>query len=154
MEQNPGGLLRQYNSLYKGYNELYHEISLAAGLADSVFWILYYLLEEGDGCLQRDLCVFAGISKQTIHSAIRKMQDQGLLSLTPGRGRNLHIHLTGEGRRLAEERVLPVIRMERQALADLTPEESRALLALTRKHLDSLRRQTKQYPDRVKEKDR
>ena len=149
MEQDTGTMLRQYNSLYQSYDELYHEISLAARLSDSAFWILYHLLEHGDGCLQKDICACTCTSKQTIHSAIRKMQEQGLIQLRPGRGRNMHIHLTDAGRELARDRVQPVIRMEREAFGDLAPEESRELLRLTQKHVDNFRQKAKQYIDEV-----
>lgn len=37
----------------------------------------YILCVLGDGCLQRDICNLALTSKQTIHSALKKMEKQG-----------------------------------------------------------------------------
>ena len=48
------------------------------------------------------------MSKQTIHSAIQKLRDQGYLALEPGKGRNMHIRLTQTGRRIVQQVVLPV----------------------------------------------
>lgn len=154
MKQNTEALLRQFNSLYQGYDEIYHSLSLAAGLSDSAFWILYCLLEQGDGCLQKDICACTCTSKQTIHSAICKMQNQGLIELRPGRGRNMHIHLTGAGKELARDRVLPVIRMERETFGDLAPEESRELLRLTRKYMDRFRQRAEGYMGEIRTEQR
>ena len=41
----------------------------------------YILCVLGDGCLQRDICNLALTSKQTINSALKKMEKQGLLRL-------------------------------------------------------------------------
>ena len=83
-EQDSGELLREYNGLYQSYDDICHDIALAAGLSVTAFQILYYLLENGDGCLQRDICAITYTSKQTIHSAIQRLRDQGILCLRPG----------------------------------------------------------------------
>lgn len=43
--------------------------------------IYYILCVLGDGCLQRDICNLALTSKQTINSALKKMEKQELLLL-------------------------------------------------------------------------
>ncbi len=64
----------EYNHLYKEFDDIYHDAALNASLSDSAFDILYGIFELGDGCLQRDICRTSCIPKQTINSAIRKME--------------------------------------------------------------------------------
>ena len=150
-EQDSGELLRKYNGLCQSYDDICHDIAMAAGMSATAFQILYYLLENGDGCLQRDICAITYTSKQTIHSAIQRLRDQGILCLRPGKGRNMHIHLTEAGRQLARERVLPAIRLEQAVFEALTPEESRELLRLTGKYLDLFRQKAEQYINEAKQ---
>ena len=150
-EQDSGELLRKYNGLCQSYDDICHDIAMAAGMSATAFQILYYLLENGDGCLQRDICAITYTSKQTIHSAIQRLRDQGILCLRPGKGRNMHIYLTEAGRQLARERVLPAIRLEQAVFEALTPEESRELLRLTGKYLDLFRQKAEQYINEAKQ---
>ncbi len=133
-----GAELKKYNRLYREMDMFYHDIAVKTGLADSAFWIFYAICEYGDGCLQRDICAAFSVSKQTIHSAIHRMEKDGYLYLTEGHGRDKHIYLTEEGRRLVEEKIAPVIRMENMALADMGKEDSKELLRLTEKYLGLL----------------
>lgn len=96
-----------------------------------------YLL--GDGCLQRDICDLSYISKQTINSSIRRLEQDGYLYLQPGRGRDMHICLTPEGRRLVEEKAAPVAAMEERAFSGMPQEDQQALLRLTHAYLARLR---------------
>ena len=105
MGQGPG--IREFNRLYKELDDLYHNLALRQGLSDSASIILYALYLLGDGCLQRDICDLSYISKQTINSSIRRLEQDGYLYLQPGRGRDMHICLTPEGRRLVEEKAAP-----------------------------------------------
>ena len=101
MGQGPG--IREFNRLYKELDDLYHNLALRQGLSDSASIILYALYLLGDGCLQRDICDLSYISKQTINSSIRRLEQDGYLYLQPGRGRDMHICLTPEGRRLKKK---------------------------------------------------
>ena len=98
----------------------------------------------GDGCLQRDVCALSFTSKQTIHSSIRKLEQDGLLRLQPGQGREVHIRLTPRGSRLIQEKVLPILDLERQAMACLSPEERESFLRLTRQYISHFRTLIKQ----------
>ena len=61
--------VQQFNRLYKELDDLYHEIALAMGLSDSAFAVMYVVGTLGDGCLQRDICREAYVSKQTVNSS-------------------------------------------------------------------------------------
>ena len=140
MEPCQDGTLREFTRLYKEYDSIFHSVALAVGLSDSALTVLYHTQELGDGCLQRDIAASAWVSKQTVHSTIRQLRERGLLSLSPGKGRDMHIHLTPAGRRAVEECVAPLIDAEERALAALSDEEERVLLDLMGKYVETLRR--------------
>ena len=71
---------RKYNNLFRLENELYHDIAVKMGLYDSAFGILYWLDDLGDGCLQRDVCVASGLTKQTVNSSVHKLERTGFRS--------------------------------------------------------------------------
>lgn len=135
--------LMEFNRLYREMDEFYHAIALKLGLSDSAFLILYTLYDRGDGCLQRDICEAFCLSKQTVNSSIKKLEQEGYLSLEQGRGRDKHICITPEGSRLLKEKIQPVIEMEQQAFAHMTRAERHRLLLLTRKYLENLQMQAK-----------
>ena len=139
MEPCQDGTLREFTRLYKEYDSIFHSVALAVVLSDSALPVLYHTQELGDGCLQRDIAASAWVSKQTVHSTIRQLRERGLLSLSPGKGRDMHIHLTEEGRRLVREEIYPIMQMESDAFQALAPEERRDLLCLTARYVAALR---------------
>ena len=139
-----GKNLREFNRLFKEFNDLYHEAALKLGLSNSAFDILYAICELGDGCLQRDICKATFIPKQTINSSIRKLEQEGYLVLTPGKGRSMHISLTENGIKLLESTIYPIIKYENEAFSNMTEDECRQLLALQAKYTSSLREKFKE----------
>lgn len=137
--------LKEYNHIYKETNRIYHDIALKLKLSDSAFDILYAVCQLGDGCLQRDIRSLSATSKQTINSSIRKLEREGHIILKPGKGRQMHIFLTETGMELAKERIFPVIEIENKVFDSLTEEESRELLRLSRKYIEILEKNAKEF---------
>lgn len=77
---------RKYNNLFRLENELYHDIAVKMGLSDSAFGILYWLDDLGDGCLQRDVCVASGLTKQAVNSSVHKLERTGFVEFGWSRG--------------------------------------------------------------------
>ena len=141
MEQRQERTLREYNSLYRLSNELYHDAALAMGLSDSAFDILYCLHDLGDGCLQKDICEASYLSKQTVSTSVHKLEREGVVRLEVERGRGTHLYLTKMGRALVEERIVPFVEVEKAAFAAMTADDSDELLRLSRLYLVRLREQ-------------
>ena len=139
-------LQREFDRLYKEMNDLYHDTALAVGLSDSCLTVLYAICELGDGCLQRDICERCFSSKQTVHSAVRKLKEDGYVRLESGRGRDMHLFLTPEGEALAEKTVLLVAEAEYQALDSMAAEDREEMVRLTRHYVSSLRKELKSIP--------
>lgn len=131
--------LKEYNHIYKEANDIYHEIARKLQLSDSALDIFYTIFEIGDNCLQRDICKASCLPKQTINSSIRKLQTDGYLTLSPGKGRSMHIHLTPSGQKLIQEKLVPLIRIENDAFEDMTVEECEQLIHLNAKYNQALR---------------
>lgn len=120
-------LQRAIDAASKRIDEAYHRAARAAGLSDSSFDILYALHVAGEGCSQRRLCELCFTGKQTVNSAIKRLQDEGTLRVEPGTGRMTRIFLTQQGRRIVAERIAPIIDAELAALTTI-PSGQRATL--------------------------
>lgn len=130
-----------FNQLYKETNDIYHEAALNAGLSDSSFDILYSIFELGDGCLQSDIKKISFLPKQTINTSIHKLEKEGYIYFSAGRGRSKHINLTASGKILIQEKIYPVIRCENNSFASLNNKEQKLMLDLCKKYITSLRKE-------------
>lgn len=133
-------LFLEYLQLDHQIEEFYHALAQSRGLSDSALWVLWSLAELGEGCTQKDICRQFYLSKQTVHSSVRKLEKDGLLALRPSEGREVSLHLTPEGRDLLREKVLPILEAERAAAASLTGEEWRTLIRLSNQWLEGFRK--------------
>ncbi len=145
MELKQGRQLKEFNNIYREYDRIYHEIARHLGLSDSAFLILYAVTELGDGCLQKDIALSYSTSKQTIHSAVRNLEAGGYLNLRRGKRRDMHIYLTPAGRKLAQEKIGPVLELENSMFRELTGEEGEQLLKLTRKYVTLFRKKADRF---------
>ncbi len=92
----------QYAYLAGEINALYHEAAVKMGISDSVQNILYVLCEKGGQCPQSEISKLTGISRQTINSAIRKLEKKEIVYLEPGKGRNTILCLTEKGKQFVK----------------------------------------------------
>lgn len=129
--------MAEYDKLQKKFEEIYHDYAKRCGVADSVLWILYSIKGGAGIHTQKELCDSWNFSKQTINSALKQMEGQGLLRLeaADGNRKNKLICLTEKGEGLAEQVVLPLMEAESRALAGFGKEEWAAFLGLTRKYI-------------------
>lgn len=136
-------MLEHWNQQYTETNALYHEVAVRFGLSDSAFWLLYALrpLPPDAACTQNELSATCCLPKQTVNSAVSAMVQRGMVVLRPVPGaRNAKaVCLTDAGRALVERTIVPLYRAEQTALAELGPDGSRQLLALSQSFLDNLR---------------
>lgn len=142
--------LQEYNRLYRRYDRVWHDLALEAGMSDSALLILYFLLEKGGCCPLRELCCCTCVSKQTIHSALEKLREQGTILRETGKGREVILRLSPAGRELAEARLLPFVELENDTFRRLGPEESRELLRLTARYLDLFEENAREHIKRSK----
>ena len=131
--------LQYYNLLTSEINGAYHNAALKLGLSDSAMVILYTLCSRENPCPLLEIARLTGISRQTIHSAIKKLEAQGILTLeSPGSRRKL-VRLTEEGKKLAEKTAGRLIKVENEIFDSWTGEELEQYIRLTGRYLEQFR---------------
>ena len=74
-------MVAECNRLHKRMDAVYHAYAKQTGLSDAAFWLLYSLYERGAPGTQKDLCNLWFFSPQTINSALKALEQKGLLTL-------------------------------------------------------------------------
>ncbi len=132
--------MKRFNHLLGVTHAVYHEISLKMGLSDSAMNILYTICDNGDSCPLHEICRLSGLSKQTVNSAIRKLEADGILYLKPVGGRNKDVCLTDAGKALAGRTAIRIIRAENEIFASWPKADIETYLELTEKFLVEIRK--------------
>lgn len=135
--------LKRYNYLSTEINAVYHELSLRLGLTDSSMTVLYTICDNGGSCLLQDICHSSGISKQTLNSALRKLETEGIICLRSAGAKNKRVFLTESGQKLAEETAGKIIATEEEVFASWDKNEVEKYLELTERYLLDLREKSK-----------
>lgn len=65
----------------------------------------------------------------------------------------MHLQLTQDGQRFADEYITPVFTAENRVFSEMSTEETRQLLALTKKYTELLRKNTGEILESPKEKE-
>ncbi|NBI87546.1 MarR family transcriptional regulator [Lachnospiraceae bacterium] len=153
-EDNINFRLSKYNGIVKENEDIYREFARRMGLSECAFWILYMLRTEYTAPIQSELCAQLHAPKQTVNSALKKLEADGYLLLghTSDR-RSKCITLTQKGARLCGQTIDKVVQIEREALGGLTDEEQEMFLSLFQKLTDLLKRQARKLPQEEGSKD-
>ena len=142
--------LAAYNQLYKEMDEIYHVYAKEQGISDTVFWILYSLYENNYSYIQKELCSEWLYPPQTVNSALKSLEKQGIISLeaVPGNKKNKLVSLTEHGLTLTQRVIARLTDAERNAILSMTADERRTLLSLTEKYTEFLRRHVRRISDK------
>lgn len=139
---------RQFNEevcrMHKEEDGLYRRLARHFGLSDSALWILYTLEESRRPITQAELCGYLSLSKQTVNSGLKQLEQEGHVQLTDGPGRKKYICLTARGKELTAGTVRLILAAEERAFLGLAEEERASLLALEHKYLAALLRESEQ----------
>ena len=144
MQANKFATLQRINLLSSEIIGLYHQASFKIGLSDSVCRILYALYTAGGSCLLSDIYKDFGISKQTVNSALRKLEEQDIIKLEQHYGKAKKVFLTELGKQKADATISKMVAAEIGAFASWTEEEIATYIHLTQKYADTFRAQVKQ----------
>ena len=63
-----------------------------------------------------------------------------MVEFQPGKGREIKLYLTSQGKSLVDEKILPIEQAENEVFEEMTNEEQREILRLLGKYLDSFRK--------------
>lgn len=102
----------------KAFASLYRQMAKHFGLSECSMWIFYFLLVTEGQVSQQDLVEMMAFPKQTIHSAVKKMAEQGQVVLTkiPESKNRKEISLTKEGRAVVQQTVHKMLEAELVAI--------------------------------------
>lgn len=120
---------------------LYHQAALKLGLTDSALRVLYTLLDHGCSCPLALVYRQTGLSKQTVHSAIRKLEEQGILTLQAENGGAKTAALTKAGQEYTKNTAGRLFQAECRVYADWSEEEMQQMLSLMQKYNTALQKQ-------------
>ncbi len=135
MEQNPHHQMHRFNYFQGEINSAYHDASLKLGLSDSAMHILYTICDNGERCLLQDICRLSGLSKQTINSALRKLEQDGIVYLEKAGPKSKTVCLTDTGKKLANSTAKRLLETEDAVFAQWPEEDVQNYLRLTEKFL-------------------
>jgi len=133
--------LSELNRITKETDEVYRKAAKALQLSDCAFWILYALRDTDTTLTQRDICTMFFQPKQTVNSALKKLEADGYLSQCHTMNhKSKAIQLTARGRALVAQTIDRVRERELLALQELTDEERQTFLHLSRKFSTQLKK--------------
>lgn len=129
------------NQCDKELDELYHSYAVQHGISDAALWILYAVYSARSAITQADICSYWFFSRQTINTALKGLEQQGLLELIPlsGNRKCKQVRFTAKGRCEAQQILTPLLRAESLVFASLTDEENRVFAELSQKRCSLLR---------------
>ena len=142
--EHTGTDIKRFNHLLGEIEAAYHDISLHLGLSDSISKILYTICDKGDHCPLSLICRQNGLSKQTVNSAIRKLEQQGVVRLASVDGKAKDVYLTEAGKVLANGTARRILQMENEILDSWPRADVEQYLALTERFLRSLQEKASQ----------
>ena len=131
--------LIQYNNIYKSGNDIYHNIAKNAGLSDCVFWILYTIRISKSDITQHDICNELYEPKQTINSALKKMEREEYIFFEEREGKRKIIKLTEKGELIAKQLIDKVIEKEILAFSKISDEEKDIFIDVGKKYFNYLK---------------
>lgn len=132
-------------------DNLYHAIALKFGLSDSAMNILYILSYENGKAPLSFICRYSGLQKQTVNSALRKLEDEGLIKLESINGKEKSVLLTEKGKEKAKYTVDHLIEWENDIITSFDEKDFSLLLSMNEKYLNQLKNHLAQYMDKENE---
>ena len=134
-------VLAIFNATINGSEEIYRAVAKSFGLSDCAFWILYCIRQSEEKVTQKDICSFIYQPKQTVHSALKKMVEDGLIEVGDYNGkRHKYVTLTEKGEAFSKKTIDLVLAEEIAIFEDMDVSEREIAMKLLAKYSDSLSR--------------
>ncbi len=129
--------VNSFDRLYRKTDQLYYEMARDCGIPESAYWLMYAIFSRGGSMPVRDISETCGYTKQTVNSALRKLEEKGLVetSFCEGSRKAKQVTFTELGHELSQEQIVPANIAERRAFQALTPTEQADMLRLIDKYV-------------------
>ena len=135
MDRNAYQMLIDFNREMKKLDDVYRSAAKSCGISECAFWILYTLRVEAKPFTQAEICEFLIEPKQTVNSALKKLEAEGYLALSSGADqRSKRVGLTEKGEQFAKACVDRIPEAEAAALCAMTAAERGELIRLTARY--------------------
>lgn len=144
MESTNQSEIRRYNRLISEIDEVYHEVAIRQGFSDSAMSILYTLSNNDGQCRLPELIKLSGVNKQTVNSALRKLEKEDIVYLEPAGGKSKRVCLTEKGFSTVHETVDRVLDAEKKIYSSWSREEWELYVQLTERYLFQIREEMKE----------
>lgn len=126
--------LSEFNLLYKRLDDAYRGATGHYGLSECAFWILYTLRQADQPMTQTQICAMALYPRQTVNSALKKLERDGYLRLEHTNNRkSKEISFTPKGDALCRGSADRMIAAECRAFGGMTDKERKDFLRLYEK---------------------
>lgn len=145
MSMHVASELKRFNYLLGELQAAYHDASVKLGISDSVSNILYAICDAGGKCPIHAICGQTGLSKQTVNSALRKLENDGVVYLEAADKKTKNVCLTDAGKQFADRTAMRIIEMENEILQSWGRQDVKNYLSLTEKFLRDLQEKVEQF---------
>lgn len=136
--------ISELNEIMNENDEVYRDMAKAFGVSDCVLWILYVLREANEPITQSCICSRLYGPKQTVNSALKKMEADGFIELLASKDkRSKLVSLTEKGKSLCSKTADVVISVENKAFSSLSADEQTAFLNAFLKYTEALKAEVK-----------
>ena len=128
------------NQCDKELDEIYHKYAMQHHLSDAALWILYAIYDAKDGITQADLCNAWSFSRQTINTALKKLEQQKIIALhaVSTNRKSKEIVFTEKGNAMVQEVLMPLLHAEYSVYNAFSEEENRLFIELCKKRCSLL----------------
>lgn len=129
MKADCGEMMYRINCLAREPDSV-HQATLKMGMSDSVMFMMYIVYQGKGRCLLHDIRKNTGISKQTLNSALRKPEKDGIIYLEQSGGKTKTVCFTVKGRDYAANTAGRLFNAECNMFMPWTREEQTAIYIL------------------------
>lgn len=136
--------MKRYNFLHGEIEGAYHEASLKFGMPDSILKVLYAVCSLGDNLLLSDIYRNTGLSRQTVNSALRRLESDDVIYLEAVNGKSKKACLSEKGKRFVGDNVVRLIEIENSIYRSWPESDIQKYLELTERFLASLKEKVRE----------
>lgn len=139
--------LREFNAIYMEIGAIYSDLAKKGGLSDCAFWLMYFIREANGEFTQKEICGQWTMSKQTVNSALKNLENSGYIILTPSKSdkRSKYITLTEKGTKFAQKNIDIIFELEQLTLQKMSDTERTVMIESNRKYQVLLRTETERF---------
>ena len=143
MSINYSEIIYQINCLVKDIDSIYHKAALKLKMSDTVMFILYLVYENDGKYLLNNIQKETNISKQTLNSAIRKLEKDEIIYLEKIDGKKKNVCFTNKGKEYTNNTIAHLFKAECNTIKKWDDKDIKQYLDLMKKYNQNLKEEIK-----------